>query len=196
MHDPGRAATPAARIVRLDGCRRFRPLAQLFPLQLLDVFGRTADGPLRAAAVVWNVALFSGFAAHHSVFAREPVRRLLTRTFPISSGRSTSGSRACCSSPCAGCGSRSPATIWELDGAARIAAAVLHIGGIVFSVYSAVTHRCLRARRHTAAQRPTPDAQLPTTPNSQRPMPNSHGEEFKTTGPYGWVRHPIYLGGF
>ncbi len=34
-----------------------------------------------------------------------------------------------------------------------------------------------------------------TNPNAQRPDPNSQ-LEFKTTGPYGVVRHPIYLGWF
>ena len=46
------------------------------------VFGRTVDGPLRASAVVWNIVLFSAFSAHHSLFAREFVRRTLTRAFP------------------------------------------------------------------------------------------------------------------
>ena len=33
--------------------------------------------------------------------------------------------------------------------------------------------------------------------NAQRlPTPNAHALEFKTTGPYGLVRHPIYLGWF
>jgi protein-S-isoprenylcysteine O-methyltransferase Ste14 len=32
------------------------------------------------------------------------------------------------------------------------------------------------------------------TPNSQLPTPKTKAVEFKTDGPYGWVRHPIYLG--
>ena len=47
----------------------------------------------------------------------------------------------------------------------------------------------------------TPNSQLPT-PNAERSSLGSNKNwelgvgrrEFKTDGPYGWVRHPIYLG--
>ena len=150
--------------------------------------------------------LFSAFAAHHSVFAREPVRRLLTRAFPQLE-RSVYVWIASLLfivvcwlwQPVAG-------VVWELEGPARIAAVIVHIGGIVFSVYSAslidafelAGIRQLNAQRPTTNSQllPTPNSQLLPTPNAQRlAMPNSQ-EEFKTTGPYGWVRHPIYLGWF
>ncbi len=57
------------------------------------------------------VALFTAFALHHSVFARAGLKSWIRRAWRRrrSSDRSTSGSRACCSSPCARAGSPSPA---------------------------------------------------------------------------------------
>jgi hypothetical protein len=199
VHDPGRAATPTAHLFAWTGAIVFVLSLSYFVYSYWVVFGRTADGPLRASAVIWDVALFSAFAAHHSVFAREPVRRRLARTLPHLE-RSVYVWVASLLfivvcwlwQPVAG-------VVWELDGPARVAAVVVHVGGIVFSVYSAslIDAFELAGVRQLNAQRPTPNSQLFPTPNAQRPAtPNSQPEEFKTTGPYGLVRHPIYLGWF
>ena len=119
---PGRARsrprrTPTARLFAWMGAGAVCPLAQLFPLQLLGGVRQHADGPLGAGVVVWNVVLFSVFALHHSLFARErDTARADSGIAPTSNDRSTSGSPACCSSPCAGSGSRSPGIVWEVDG--------------------------------------------------------------------------------
>ena len=191
MHDPGRAATPTAHLFAWTGATVFVLSLSYFLYSYWVVFGRTADGALRASAVIWDVALFSAFAAHHSVFAREPVRRRLARTFPHLE-RSVYVWVASLLfivvcwlwQPVAG-------VVWELDGPARVAAVVVHVGGIVFSVYSAslIDAFELAGVRQLNAQRPTPNAQ-------RLPNPDSQPEEFKTTGPYGLVRHPIYLGWF
>jgi methanethiol S-methyltransferase len=157
-----------------------------------SVFGTRTDGPLRAPAVVWNVVLFSVFALHHTVFARERVRRALTQAF----GRLERSFYVWVASllfiavaklwlPLAG-------TVWELDGAASVALLLLQIGGITFSVYSAAAIDIwdLAGIRQLNAQRPTSNSQPLPTPNSQTVI------EFKTSGPYGLVRHPIYLGWF
>ena len=191
MHDPGRAATPTAHLFAWTGATVFVLSLSYFLYSYWVVFGRTADGALRASAVIWDVALFSAFAAHHSMFAREPVRRRLARTFPLLE-RSVYVWVASLLfivvcwlwQPVAG-------VVWELDGPARVAAVVVHVGGIVFSVYSAslIDAFDLAGVRQLNAQRPTPNAQ-------RLPNPDSQPEEFKTTGPYGLVRHPIYLGWF
>jgi protein-S-isoprenylcysteine O-methyltransferase Ste14 len=191
VHDPGRAATPTAHLFAWTGATVFVLSLSYFLYSYWVVFGRTADGALRASAVIWDVALFSAFAAHHSVFAREPVRRRLARTFPHLE-RSVYVWVASLLfivvcwlwQPVAG-------VVWELDGPARVAAVVVHVGGIVFSVYSAslIDAFELAGVRQLNAQRPTPNAQ-------RLPNPDSQPEEFKTTGPYGLVRHPIYLGWF
>jgi protein-S-isoprenylcysteine O-methyltransferase Ste14 len=190
VHDPGRAATPTAHLFAWTGAIVF-VLSLSYFVYSYWVFGRTADGELRASAVIWDVALFSVFAAHHSVFAREPVRRRLARTLPHLE-RSVYVWVASLLfivvcwlwQPVAG-------VVWELDGPARVAAVVVHVGGIVFSVYSAslIDAFELAGVRQLNAQHSTTNSQLLPTPNAQ-------GEEFKTTGPYGLVRHPIYLGWF
>jgi hypothetical protein len=81
----------------------------------------------------------------------------------------------------------------------NLAVALVHVGGICLSVYSAALIDAfeLAGVRQLNAQRPTPNAQLPPIANSQElPTLKAQGEEFKTVGPYGWVRHPIYLGWF
>src|SRR5262249_53985918 len=45
------------------------------------VFGRPAP-PAGAAPWIWNVVLFSAFAAHHSLFARESVKQWLAGAVP------------------------------------------------------------------------------------------------------------------
>ena len=163
-----------------------------FLVTFWTAFGRPVDGPLQPAAFVWNVVLFSAFALHHSVFAREPIRQRLTRAWPhhersVYVWIASLLFVAVCKLwlPLGG-------TIWELGGVASAVLLILHIGGIVLSVYSAslIDIWELAGVRQVNAQLPTPNSQPLPTPNSQ-------GEfEFKTTGPYGWVRHPIYLGWF
>jgi methanethiol S-methyltransferase len=148
------------------------------------VFGTRSEGSLRTSFVVWDVALFSLFALHHTVFAREWVRSALTQAL----GRLERSFYVWIASllfiavcklwlPL-------PGTVWDVGGAASIFLLFLQIGGITFSVYSAgaIDIWDLAGIRQL-------DSQLPTS-DSQKEF------EFRTTGPYGLVRHPIYLGWF
>ena len=58
MHDPGRAATPTAHLFAWTGATVFVLSLSYFLYSYWVVFGRTADGALRASAVIWDVALF------------------------------------------------------------------------------------------------------------------------------------------
>jgi hypothetical protein len=208
VHDPGRAATPTARLFAWMGASLFVLSLSYFLYRYWTAFGMPAKGPVRAAPVVWNVLLFSGFALHHSVFARDAIRRMVARAWPhversiyvwIASLLFT----AVCKlwQPVAG-------TIWELGGAFSLALLFLQFGGITLSVVSAAAIdiwdlagvRQLNSRFPTANAQPlpTPNSQQLSTSNSQQlSTPKSQTEfEFKTTGPYGVVRHPIYLGWF
>jgi hypothetical protein len=113
-----------------------------------------------------------------------------------------------------------PGIIWDVEGAFRFILIFLQIGGITFSVYSAAAIDVweLAGIRQLNSQLPTSNAQpLPTPPPSRPETQARFGEtspelvtparqaaagnfqkefEFKTTGPYGLVRHPIYLGWF
>ncbi len=143
------------------------------------VFGIPAAGPLRPPAVLWNVVLFSVFALHHSVFARERIRYALTQALgPLERSFYVWLASLLFIAVC-WLWLPLPGGIWNVGGAARLILLFLQIGGITFSVYSATAidvWELAGIRQLTPAP---PDA-----------------FEFKTTGPYGLVRHPIYLGWF
>jgi protein-S-isoprenylcysteine O-methyltransferase Ste14 len=150
------------------------------------VFGTRADGSLRAPLVVWNVALFSLFALHHTVFARERIRQTLAQALgPLERSFYVWVASLLFIAVCK-LWLPLPGTLWDVGGAAGVLLLALQIGGVAFSVYSAAAIDIweLAGIRQLNSQLPTPDAQTP-------------GEfEFRTTGPYGLVRHPIYLGWF
>ena len=160
------------------------------------VFGAPAEGPLRAVVVVWNMALFSVFALHHSVFARERIRRTISQLLgPLERSFYVWLASLLFIAVCK-LWLPLPGTIWDVGGVARIALLLLQIGGITFSVLSAAAIDIweLAGVRQLKAQVPTP-------PPSRAQTEARFGEtspvfEFKTTGPYGLVRHPIYLGWF
>jgi len=74
VHDSGRAATPTARLFAWIGAALFVLSLSYFVYSYWTVFGMPAVGALRTPALVWNVLLFSMFALHHTVFARERIR--------------------------------------------------------------------------------------------------------------------------
>jgi protein-S-isoprenylcysteine O-methyltransferase Ste14 len=180
VHDPGRAATPGARLFAWMGAGLFALSLSYFLYRHWTLYATPVNGPLRAAVVVWNVVLFSLFALHHTAFAREGVRRALAQAL----GRLERSFYVWVASllfiavcmlwlPV-------PGIVWEFNGILRIALLAVHIGGIVVSVYSAslIDVWDLAGIRQLDA------------------VTDSHTSEFKTRGPYGWVRHPIYLGWF
>jgi len=184
VHDPGRAVTPTARLFAWMGAGLFVLSLSYFIYSYWAVFGRHTDGPLGAGVVVWNVVLFSVFALHHTVFARERIRRALAQALgPLERSFYVWVASLLFIAVCK-LWLPLPGIVWDVDGAARFILIFLQIGGITFSVYSAAAIDIWEL----AGIR-----QL----NSQLPTPNSQKEfEFKTTGPYGLVRHPIYLGWF
>jgi methanethiol S-methyltransferase len=183
VHDPG-AVTPTARLFAWMGGGLFVLSLSYFIYSYWAVFGRHTDGPLGAGVVVWNVMLFSVFALHHTVFARERIRHALTQALgPLERSFYVWVASLLFIAVCR-LWLPLPGIVWEVEGATRFILIFLQIGGITFSVYSAAAIDIWEL----AGIR-----QL----NSQLPTANSQKEfEFKTTGPYGLVRHPIYLGWF
>ena len=198
MHDPGRAVTPTARLFAWIGAGLFVLSLSYFIYSYWAVFGRHTDGPLGAGGVGWNVVLFSVFALHHTVFARERIRGALTQALgPLERSFYVWVASLLFIAVCR-LWLPLPGIVWEVEGAARFILIFLQIGGITFSVYSAAAIDIweLAGIRQLNSQLPTSNAQpLPTSNAQALPTPNSQKEfEFRTTGPYGLVRHPIYLG--
>ena len=134
-----------------------------------------------AGPIAWNVALFSIFALHHSLFPRERLRAEMQRLAgPLERSVYVWIASALFLVVCA-TWRPVPGIAWRLDGIAAWPFPVLQILGVwltlrgaaVIDVFDLAGVRQLRGGR--AADAPV---------------------EFKTTGPYGWIRHPIYAGWF
>jgi protein-S-isoprenylcysteine O-methyltransferase Ste14 len=148
-------------------------------------FAVVAAGPAQPGSIVANVVLFSIFALHHSVFARERIRARVTamvtrgveRSFYVWIASLLLIAVCALWRPIGG-------VAWHIEGPARWAMAALQVAGIGLTIRSAAIIDVL----DLAGVRVAP------------PAPSGGGApgapEFKTNGPYGWVRHPIYAGWF
>jgi methanethiol S-methyltransferase len=175
---------------------RFAPLfrgagALLFVVSLayffvayLTSFGVVTSGRDTASAVTWNVTIFTLFAVHHSIFARAGIRRWVAQTVPAELERSVYVwiasllFIAVCAwwRPVAG-------LAWQTRDLAAWVLLGVQVAGIGLTLLSAVF---LDFRELSGLREPLRGSAFQ----------NSDDTEFKTAGPYGWVRHPIYAGWF
>ena len=169
--------TNGARIFAWVGAALFAGSLLYFLYTYFVTFAETSAGAPRAqVAVAWDVLLFSVFALHHSVFARDGVRRRISRLVGPRLERSVYVWIASllfivvCATwvPIGG-------YLWKLDGIAAWIVWTAQVLGIWLTLRSAIV---IDAFELAGVK------QL------------SSNTEFKTVGPYGWVRHPIYLGWF
>jgi len=169
-----------ARLVAWLGAALFFVSLAYFLLSYVTTFGVPAAGGDLADAVTWNVSLFTLFAVHHSVFARERVRRWLVRAVPPELERSFYVWIASLMfiAVCA-LWSPVPGTAWQAGGMVLWGLRLLQGAGIWLTLRSAA----ILDIRELAGIRRSEGLQ-------------ASGSEFKTTGPSGWVRHPIYSGWF
>lgn len=129
------------------------------------------DSARRAIAI--DVALFSAFALHHSLFARIPVRAFIRRIVPAPLERSVYVWVASLMligtcywwQPV-------PGVAWHIPRPWSWATLAVQLAGIWLTLRSAAVIDGLELAG----------------------VRQGHAAEFKTVGPYGWVRHPIYLG--
>ena len=152
-----------------------------FYLLALD---RRAASASVGAALTFNVALFTIFALHHSVFARTPIRSWMARNVSPRLERaiyvwiaSLSFGAVCLLWRAAG------EPLWSAEGAARIALRAVQFAGVAFTLWAA---RALDALSLAGVRQL--DAPLPASGVEKAPA------SLQETGPYGLVRHPIYLG--
>lgn len=182
MHVRAVASPAFARLFAWIGAGLFFLSLAYFLFAYAITFGVPATGGDRARAAGWNVALFTLFAMHHSVFARERVRRWVARTVPASLERSF---YVCIASlifvaTCA-LWRPVPGVTWDADGILLWALRLLQVAGVWLTLRSAAILDIRELAGLT--QREAGGGRI-------------SGPKFKTTGPYGWVRHPIYSGWF
>jgi protein-S-isoprenylcysteine O-methyltransferase Ste14 len=125
-------------------------------------------------AIVVDGILFTAFAAHHSVFAREPVKRWLMRLVPQTLLRS--------------------AYVWMASALLIVVCAAWQpVGGNIYDVqgWRAVLHAAIQLAGLlviAAAVRTIDALELAgIRAHSTRPS-------LQIAGPYRWVRHPLYFG--
>jgi protein-S-isoprenylcysteine O-methyltransferase Ste14 len=136
-------------------------------------------------AIALNVGLFTLFALHHTVFARERVRVLVARAVRPGLERSVYVWAASLLF-IAVCALWQPigGLVWRVDGSARVLLWILQAFGGWLTLWSAgvIDIRDLAGLPRATRAGGTSEA-------------SGAGEiEFKMVGPYGWVRHPIYSG--
>jgi protein-S-isoprenylcysteine O-methyltransferase Ste14 len=172
------------RIFAWTGAGLFGGSLLYFLFSYVVTFAEIAPGPVRAADVATDLGLFSVFAVHHSLFARERMRAFVVRTLSPALERSAYvwAASLMLIAVCAWWRPL-PGVAWQVDGPAKWLFPVVQLAGAWLSVRSAAVIDVwdLAGVRQASAGRP-----------GGRPG----GLEFRTDGPYGWVRHPIYLGWF
>lgn len=137
-----------------------------------------------AGPLTFNGALFTLFALHHSVFARTRLRSWMARNVSPRLERaiyvwiaSLAFLAVCFLWRATG------DALWQAEGAGRAALRALQLIGIGFTLWAA---RALDALSLAGIRQL--DAPLPASGVEAAPASLQH------TGPYGVVRHPIYLG--
>ena len=186
VHSPGGRVSRSGAVFAWVGALLFGASLAYFLFTYTVTFGENQQSTPTAAAVAWDVGLFSVFALHHSVFARERVRSLVARSVPAALERSV--------------------YVW-IASLLFIAVCALWrpVGGVAWSVspplgwmlYAVMGAGLWLSARSAAVidvldlaglrQIAQPDGHLPTSRNPGH-------SEFVAAGPYGVVRHPIYLG--
>jgi hypothetical protein len=176
-----------ARLFGWTGALLFVLSLVYFVFSYLRTFGAIQlDGNTRGA-VTWNVTLFTAFALHHSVFARARVRQWLAPIVPPERERSAYVWIASLLFilVCAAW-APVPGTAWEATGLARWVLRIVQAAGLWLTIRSAT----ILDIWELAGLRPL----RPLRPEAWGLGPGP--AEFKTRGPYGWIRHPIYAGWF
>jgi protein-S-isoprenylcysteine O-methyltransferase Ste14 len=153
-------------------------------------FGETQQASPFTTAILWDLGLFTVFALHHSVFARERVRAWVARTVPAPLERSFYVwiASLLLIGVCA-LWRPVPGVAWSIEPPTGWVLYLVMAAGVWLSVRSAgVIDVWELAGVRQVEGRP-----------GGGPLPASGGSQvgpFKATGPYGIVRHPIYLGWF
>ena len=169
-----RALSAPARAFAWAGAALFLVSLLYCVLTYEGTMGRTAGASFAVLPnVLFNFALFSAFALHHSLFARERVRHRVQQL--VSPGLERSVYVWIASLMLiAVCAAWRPVhgAVWEVTGPAAWLLRALQAAGVWLTIRSAAVIDVLELAG----------------------VHESRTAEFRTQGPYGWVRHPIYSG--
>jgi protein-S-isoprenylcysteine O-methyltransferase Ste14 len=173
-------APPARRWPRAcawGGTLLFFASLSYFLYAYVITFNETSSGSGAGGAAATNVLLFTAFALHHSIFARERVRARAARVVPPELERSVYVWIASLLflAVCA-LWQPVPGVAWAVTGPLRWALVVLQAAAIWLILRSATMLDVLELS------------------GVRQLEPAPHPVVFKTSGPYGWIRHPIYTG--
>lgn len=178
------------RVFAWTGALLFALSLSYFLFTYAVTFAETRQARPAAAPILGDFSLFTIFALHHSVFARGRVRAWVTRTVPPALERSfyvwvaSLLFIAVCAfwEPVGGVAWAIPRPFgWLLYAALAYGAWLSVRSAGVIDIWDLAGVRQVVAARDSLVSRP------------REPVESL---EFKTSGPYGLVRHPIYLGWF
>jgi protein-S-isoprenylcysteine O-methyltransferase Ste14 len=170
--------SPIVQVVRWCAASAFVAALLVCLVAYETTMGRSAgQTPHRWRPVLVDVGLFATFALHHSVFARLGVREWVRRVVLPSLERSAYVlvSSLILIAVCLLWQSVA-GTVWVVTGLVRVLLRLVQLGGVWLTIRSAASIDVWTL----AGVRDTPASDTPAT--------------FRSTGPYGWVRHPIYSG--
>jgi len=198
----GLAGVALRRIVAIGGGLVFLGSLLYFAASFIWRFERepsSSAGTLRPILV--DLGLFTVFSLHHTLFARTPLKAWIRRTIPPELERSAYVwiASVLFIATCAWW-QPVPGLAWRAGGLARTALQLIQLAAAVFTVVCA---RRLSVLHLAGVSQVFPGSdparrkagQTPST----RPASDAGGQEQGQTplddrGPYGLVRHPIYLG--
>jgi protein-S-isoprenylcysteine O-methyltransferase Ste14 len=153
-----------------------------FLYSYLVKFGRPAPSDSAGFALSVNILLFSAFAVHHSLLARSGIKRWVHNLVPPELERSlyTWVSSLLFLGVC-GWWQFVPGVIYDVEGPWRLPAYGVQFGGLLLTVRASSAIDVL----DLAGVRPVLLAARGATPGHVT---------LETSGVYGFVRHPLYLG--
>jgi hypothetical protein len=179
-----------ARLIALGGLLFFLDSLLYFVYRYVVVFGREVGGPVGPRAIAADVTLFSVFALHHSMFARDAFRKViarrvgaLERSFYVWIASALFIAVCALWRPVAG-------VAWRMD---QPALAWLIVAAQIVGIWLSLRSALLIDIRELAGLK---QLDLTSIGGPDKARPTADPPEFKTRGPYGWVRHPIYSGWF
>jgi protein-S-isoprenylcysteine O-methyltransferase Ste14 len=169
-----------AQLVAWAGSGLFLASLVYFLFSYAVTFAVAAGDGAIARPVTWNVVLFTIFAMHHSVFARDAVRAWITNFLPRTLERSfyVWVASLLFIAVCA-LWQPVPGVAWHMDGLGPWLLGLLQLVGIWLTLRSAAILDIFELSGVRQVQ--------------QRP---AQAIDFTPRGPYAWVRHPIYTGWF